>query len=102
MKQWYLTIDPLAEFYNISEFHRFAFLCSEMREYARTESDIFIEVTLCETIVTKLKFGRFDVGQICIENAQWVKFCEMMTTDLVCTDKKLNLYSISHETLDTR
>jgi hypothetical protein len=86
-----LTVDALAEFDDIPEFHSVVLLCGEVREYARTKGDIFIEIALSETIATELEFGGLNISQIGVENAEGVKFCNVVTTDLVCTDEKLDL-----------
>ena len=57
-----LTVDAFAEFDDIPKFHGFIFFRSEVRKYARTEGNVFIEVALCETVATKFEFGRLNIG----------------------------------------
>lgn len=86
-----LTIYPLAQFDNIPELHGLILLCSKMRKNSGTKGDILVEITLSKTIMAKFEFRRVDIGQIGVKDAERVELCKMMSTYLVCTDKKLYL-----------
>ena len=62
-----------------------------MGQDARAERDLLVEVTLSETITTELKLRRVRVGEISIEDAQGVEFCDMVAAHLVSSDQQLSL-----------
>jgi hypothetical protein len=49
-----------------------------------TKGEIFVEIVVDETIVAQFEFGWFNIGR-------GIELCDMMTMDLVCLDKKLDL-----------
>ena len=62
-----------------------------MRQYARSEGNLLVEVAFREAVAAKLKLRRMDVLKVGVENTERIQLGDVMTTHLVGSDKKLNL-----------
>jgi hypothetical protein len=85
------TIDTFAQLDNLAQFHRSSVFGSKVGKDTRTKCDLLVQVALGETISTELEFWRLNVRKVGIKNTKWIKFSDVMTADLVCTDEKLDL-----------
>jgi hypothetical protein len=86
------TIDTAAKFDDFTQRH--AALRREVRQNTGTQRNLFIEIALRKAISTKLKLRRITVFQVRIKNSQRVKFGNMVSADLVRSDKQLCLQMI--------
>lgn len=86
-----LTIDALAKPDDFSKRHCCLVLRRKMRQNTGTESNLFVQIGLCEAILAQFKLGRLDVFQVGIQDAQRVEVCNMVTADLVGANQQLCL-----------
>lgn len=60
---------------------------------------MFIEIALSETISAEFKLRRVFITEIGIKYTQWVKVCNMVTANLICTDEQLDLVKCQSQSL---
>ena len=85
------TVDTLAKFDDLPQRHRFTILRSKMGQDTGTKGDLLVQIALSEAISAEFELGRSCIAKICIHNAQWVQFSDMVTSHLVSTDEQLDL-----------
>jgi hypothetical protein len=58
---------------------------------AGSKRDLLVEVTLCEAVVAQFEFCGMKILKIRIEDAEGVKFRDVVSAHLICTDQQLHL-----------
>jgi hypothetical protein len=86
-----LTVDPLTKVNDLTQLHRFAILCSEMRQDTRAKANILVKIALREAISTEFKLWRLSVCKVCIEDSKGVQISNMMSAHLVSPNEELDL-----------
>jgi hypothetical protein len=64
-----------------------------MRENSRAKGDIFVKIAFRESITAELELGRVDISQVSVEDSEGVELSNMVSSNLICTNQKLNLWN---------